>query len=291
LVFFLLLVIVVMVAGGVFIILGIRSFGEDSSLMIEDRTTKIILAQDVARCIQDFLLTWQDYRLTGDPYDYDRLRELAARIDGELEKIKPLVRTPTGRERLDRLSDAWKSCREAVLLGPQNLSSNQSEEVLLSYARDASRAADDFLAWQQRQFLRGNEELRKQVNQAVRWVGMVVFAGVGAVLLLGAFTARSVSAQVLITEMVLSTTRNAVITVDRKGRVTAANQAFEQLLGRPVGSLLHRSYSEVCGEVYPLVEVIKSGKVRQEEITWRTAQGLSTQPDGSGNPGALCCPP
>ncbi|HAA88981.1 MAG: Metal dependent phosphohydrolase [Thermoanaerobacterales bacterium 50_218] len=271
--FFLLLVIVVMVAGGVFIILGVRSFGEDSNSMIEERTTKIILAQDVARCIQDFLLTWQDYQLTGDSYEWERLQELAKRIDRELKEIRPLLHTPTGKEKLERLEEVWNSCREQVIFG-EEMSAEEAGAILFAYAREANKAADDFLAWQQRQFRSESESLVERVGGVVEWITLVVLSGVASVLLMGTVASRAITAHALVAEMVLSTTRNAVVTVDRRGRITAVNQVFEELFGTPAKSLVNRLYETVCRELYPLVEVMREGKVRQgEEVRFRDAQG------------------
>ncbi len=65
---------------------------------------------------------------------------------------------------------------------------------------------------------------------------------------------RSARHGTVIAANVLRYTRNAVLTVDLHERVTAANDAFQEVTGKKLPEVLGKRYSDVFGHISPLAE-------------------------------------
>ncbi|MBC7336598.1 MAG: PAS domain-containing protein, partial [Clostridia bacterium] len=219
---------------------------------VPERTRKMELAERVQRGVYDILVASTEG-------EAEAVEHIAAQVERDLAALDPLVRTPTGRERLAMLRRWWHECRAAALEG---------NRVSTSSLRELDAAVDSFLAWQRQQLEREAAAASRRATQIGLWVELLAALSVGVLLTLVFTAGQKVVDSALAAEMVVANTRYALVAVDRWGWIIAVNQAFEQLVGQTRDRLLRRPYAEACGHLYPLPEVMVQGEPRVgEEVT------------------------
>lgn len=237
---------------------GVERVSADLRSAIAERTRKMELAEKVERGVYHLWLA----ALADRPAEAERI---AGEVGNHLYALGLLVHTPTGKERLAALRERWQECWADVLAG-ENLSPSRLEKL--------GEAVDSFLSWQRQQLERETAAASRRAAGVGLWLELLTVLSV-ALLLTLTFTVgqRAVDAAVA-AEMVVAHTKNAVVAVDRWGRIVAVNQAFEQLVGRDRRQLVGRPYSQACGRLYPLPAVLAGGQPRVgEEIAVAGAQG------------------
>jgi diguanylate cyclase (GGDEF)-like protein/PAS domain S-box-containing protein len=228
--------------------------------LLGERLEKIGLALEVASRAREMALAEQEWFVSGNEEYRARWQEAAAALDRAVVALRGTVRTAQGQELLRNIADArvrwWFGARD-----------DAAREQLLA-------AADEFAAFQRRRL--GDdlaETLARLAGIAARFSLGVTVTGL---LALGAVAAGAavVSRALLVSELVLLTTLNAVVVADRRGRVVAVNRAFEEMTGLRRRDVAGRPLAAVGPTGRLLEEVLRTGEGRRDQkVTLRLPGG------------------
>ncbi|MGQ9531438.1 MAG: hypothetical protein ACUVTQ_01350 [Desulfotomaculales bacterium] len=188
---------------------GYRALNVTLPTLFAERLEKIGLVLEVASRAREMALAEQRWFASGNEEYRARWQEAGAALDLALVSLQGTVRTTQGQELLRSIADArarwWFGARD-----------DAAREQLLA-------AAGEFEAFQRRR-------LGDDVAAAVAQLGLVAgrFAlgvTVTGLLALGAVAAGAavVGRALLVNQLILLTTVNAIVVADRRGRVVAVN--------------------------------------------------------------------
>lgn len=243
------LVAVLIIAGAMVALWGIGLIKGQYDGLAMEHIAKVSLAAEIARGASEL-----DMAVRGcEQVAIGRAEE---RVRTSVEALRPLIRTPEEKQRLDGLLNHWRYYGEMVAAG---------KPVSPERLKGLTTAADSHLALERRELAMEVARSTALVRAVVSSLGLVVLGALLTLLVLALTAGRKVLAATTAVENVVQHTCNAVLIVDHHFRITSVNPMFEQLVFRSRARLLNKPYDEVCSDLYPLSEVFFRGERREND--------------------------
>ncbi|MBE3587170.1 MAG: diguanylate cyclase [Thermoanaerobacteraceae bacterium] len=150
----------------------------------------------------------------------------------------------------------------------------------LSEVQGMIEASRNFVSYQEDQMEEGRRENHRQVAMVMTVSLVVLAAGVVVVALFLLSLSRRIREEAGTYAMVMASSPNAIITVDRGGSITGINPLAEKLFGIEAGEVVGKKYNAVFGSAgglpfaYPFLNVLSDGIARyNDEYIYEPAQG------------------
>jgi len=281
----------------------LQAIDRSYSTLITERFLKMSEAKDLLASCGHMSLMMEGYLFTGESQYMDGYQLEEEHVRQNLSELKDYVRTEQGRRLLADLEKkynlfkqqgdraiAWKNAHPGTLV--------QADMLPLAEIQGMIGASRAFVSYQEEQLDEGRRENQRQVAVVMGGSLAVLAAGIAAVVLFLLALSRRIREEAGTYAAVMASSPNAIITVDKAGRITGINPVAEKLFA-PGGDVQGKKFEQVFGPEaavpfdYPFLKVLADGRARSgEEYRYRRAGGerillLDAQPFSFGGRGPV----
>ncbi|OAT86712.1 diguanylate cyclase [Desulfotomaculum copahuensis] len=283
----------------------LQAIDRSYSVLISERAWKVSEAKGLLASHEYMALMVKSYLLTGERRYVDGYQLEEENATRRMAGLKEYVHTEQGKKLVADLADKYQLFKEqgdqAIAWKDAHPGAPVRADMLpLSEVRGMIGASRAFVSYQEEQLDEGRQENHRQVAMVMAVSLVILAAGVLVVVLLLVSLSRRIRQEAGTYAMVMASSRNAIVTVNKSGRITGINPVAERLFGVDGAAIQGKDFEQVFAPDgaapfdYPFLQVLSDGAARcNEEYIYQRPDGgrhvlmIDAQPFSFGGGGVV----